>query len=133
MERLTGQALIDLHTTMKEQGYGMPKIALDAGYSYFNQTQKLWKIGYTEFYEELLHAKGIVNRITVKVTLPNSYVVETFITTITKTYSENFKVSRAKEFAGYGKMKCDRSRLSTTDRIILTCRADKATIVIEIN
>lgn len=57
MERLTGQTLIDLHTTMKDQGYGMAKIALDAGYSYYNQTQGLWKIGYTSFYDELLHAK----------------------------------------------------------------------------
>lgn len=133
MDRLTGQALIDLHTTMKGEGYGMAKIALDAGYSYYNQTQGLWKIAYTAFYEELLYAKGIVERITVKVSLPNSHVVNTYTTTITKNYSEQYKVSRAKELAGYGKMKCDRSRLSTSNCIILNCRSDKATIVIEVN
>lgn len=132
MNRLTGQELIDLHTTMKGEGYGMAKIALDAGYSYYSETQKLWKIGYTAFYEELLYAKGIMERITVRITLPNSYVVNTYTTTINKGYSEWYKVSRAKELAGYGKMKCDRSWLSTSDRIILNCRADKATIIIEI-
>ncbi len=133
MARLTGQALIDLHTTMKEHSYGVAKIALDAGYDYYDQNTGLWKIAYTSFYDELLHAKGIVNRITVKVSHPNSTIVETFHTTITKDYSEKFKVMRAKELAGYGKMKCDRNGLSTSDRIILNCRADKATIVIEIN
>jgi len=124
MTQGTGQALIDLHTTMKEQGYGVAKIALDAGYSYFNQSK---------FYEELLYAKGIVNRITVKVTNPDSHELKTYTSTITKSYSEQFKVTRAKELAGYGRMRCDRSRLSTLNRIILNCRADKATIVIEIN
>jgi hypothetical protein len=133
MERLTGQALIDLHTTMREQGYGMNKIALDAGYSYYNQTHGLWKIAYTSFYEELLYAKGLVNRIIVKVKRPDSYVVDTYTTTVGKSYSERYKVMRAKELAGYGKKKCDRNGLSTTGRIILNCRADKATIVIEIN
>lgn len=133
MTQNTGQALIDLHTTMKEQGYGVAKIALDAGYSYFNQSKGLWKISYTAFYEELLYAKGIVNRITVKVTNPDSHELKTYTSTITKSYSEQFKVTRAKELAGYGRMRCDRSRLSTLNRIILNCRADKATIVIEIN
>jgi hypothetical protein len=133
MARLTGQDLIHHNRTMKEHGYGVAKIALDAGYDYYDQSSGLWKIAYTSFYEELLHAKGMVNRIIVKVTRPNSTTVEKFNTTINSGCTEKFKVMRAKDIAGYGAMKCDRNGLSTSDRIILNCRADKTTIVIEVN